>query len=606
MDREEDVFVYNGVDEVPEDVAHVRVDPSVTVIPQSAFYNRRQLEQVELPEGLIRIGSKAFKDCISLDRINIPSTVEEIRDYAFQGCKKLDGIILPSGLRILEERAFNSCKSLKTINIPPGIERIEEGTFFGCNKLIDIAFSEGLEVVGKDAFTICDSLPSVNLPSSLKVIGEMAFEFCSELNSIQIHDNVESIVEAAFNGCKLVSFRMPPLVPKFNLGVMAENNSMVSIELSENVTKVLAGRGEIFMKTNSLRNIALPPECTIVDKDLWGKCKDLKVAFPDTNGEDIDDTISVSLLHRFDDLPIHKICYYQSYNNMALDQLNNSTEIKISQRRSKINPTGKQQDCLGMTPLHILACSTKPTIQMYRILIEKYPETLIMKDKWGDVPLLYAIWCNAPTEVLDLLVESYKKLHPDYEFDWSGMIQTLSKRYARLLIIQKLISTLQNSFPHQECDLQQVVTELASLVVFNNQITDIETFRCLLRASITKRLDSLAVGKWRVELENDIHGIREVIGRREDTQAVYDKLDVYVSIKEYTSVLELALWKAKIDEGRNKRARIDSGVSYRDQCRINCGADIVIRNALSYLLPLPMLEMDDSSECSSDGSSDDW
>jgi len=537
MDREEDVFIYNGVDEVPEDVTHVRVDQSVTFIQQQAFNNRQKMVEVELPEGLIRIENNAFKQCHSLKRINIPSTVEEIGDYSFDRCKKLDGIILPQGLQILGERAFNRCRSLKTINIPPGIESIKRGMFFGCNRLIDITFSEGLQEIGRDAFTICDALPSVTFPSSLKVIGEMAFEFCDHLNNIQIHDNVETIVEGAFNGCKLVSFRMPPLVKKFNVGVMAENNSMVSIELSENVTKVLADDNIRVMKANSLRNIALPPQCTIVDKDLWCKCKDLKVAFPDTNDEDNDDTtITDSLLHRFDDLPIHKICYYQSYNNMALDQLNISTEIKISQRRSKTNPTGKEQDCLGMTPLHILACSTKPTIEMYRILIEKYPETLIMKDKWGDIPLFYAIWCNAPAEVIDLLVESYTKLHPDYEFDWSGMIQTLSKRYARLLIIQKLISTLQNSFPHQECDLQQVVTELASLVVFNNQITDIETFRYLLRASITERLDSLAVGKWRVELENDIHGIREVIGRKEDTRAIYHRLDTYESIKEGTSI----------------------------------------------------------------------
>jgi len=50
------VYIYNGVDEVPEDVTHVRVDPSVTIIPAEAFKNRRQLEVVKFPEGLIRCG----------------------------------------------------------------------------------------------------------------------------------------------------------------------------------------------------------------------------------------------------------------------------------------------------------------------------------------------------------------------------------------------------------------------------------------------------------------------------------------------------------------------------------------------------------------------
>ena len=66
---------------------------------------------------------------------------------------------------------------------------------------------------------------------------------------------------------------------------------------------------------------------------------------------------------------------------------------------------------------------------------------------------------------------------------------------------------------------------------------------------------------------------------------MYDTLATYESIKEGTSVLELALWKAKIDEGRNKRARVEGDDSYKDRCRVNSGADIVIRNVLPYLLP---------------------
>ena len=80
------VYIYNGVDRVPNDVTHVRVDRSVTLFPYEAFYNRRQLEVVELPEGLIRIENKAFYECRNLKRINIPSTVTEIGEKAFDTC----------------------------------------------------------------------------------------------------------------------------------------------------------------------------------------------------------------------------------------------------------------------------------------------------------------------------------------------------------------------------------------------------------------------------------------------------------------------------------------------------------------------------------------
>ena len=48
------VFVYNGVSAVPDDITHVRVLPTVTIIPESAFDNRLYLQKVELPEGVMR------------------------------------------------------------------------------------------------------------------------------------------------------------------------------------------------------------------------------------------------------------------------------------------------------------------------------------------------------------------------------------------------------------------------------------------------------------------------------------------------------------------------------------------------------------------------
>jgi len=542
-----------------------------------------------LPEGLIEIRDYAFDGCRSLKRINIPSTVEEIGEQAFDYCVKLDGITLPEGLQRLGEEAFSSCESLQRINIPSNIERIERGVFLFCSSLSEVVLLEGLEVIGKDAFSGCKSLESVTLPSSLKVVGIEAFEGCPRLNEIYTPDTIESIEDRAFKNCNLTNFLMPSSIGNdVDISIVGRNTSLVSLELSETVEQLLDYHDSTEEQTVlNVRNIAVPPACEI-HIDLLKTGADLGLAFPDRN---IDRMIE-ALQQRFDDLPIHKICYYQSYNsNFTSDQLNNSTEIKISQRRSKINPTGKQQDCLGMTPLHILACSTKPTIEMFRLLIDKYPETLIMEDKWGEIPLMYAIWCNAPTEILDLLVASYKSLYPEYEFDWSGMLLTLAKRNVPLANIQKLITTQQKSFPDQEYDMQQVTTELARFdaikAILYKPYTPIETFIYLLRASITDRLDILGIRRWRIDLENCIKSLpEEGKNKMRETRAVYDRLATYESIKEGTSILELALWKAKIDDNsRNKRARVGEGVSYKEQCRVNCGADIVIRNVLPYLLP---------------------
>jgi hypothetical protein len=69
--------------------------------------------------------------------------------------------------------------------------------------------------------------------------------------------------------------------------------------------------------------------------------------------------IIFALRHRFDGLPIHSIVYYQSYHQGVLQNLIAAMNMRYCQRRTmcKLDPTGNQQDdCLGMTPLHILAC----------------------------------------------------------------------------------------------------------------------------------------------------------------------------------------------------------------------------------------------------------
>lgn len=211
-------------------------------------------------------------------------------------------------------------------------------------------------------------------------------------------------------------------------------------------------------------------------------------------------------------------------------------------------------------------------------------------DKWGDVPLLYALWSNASSEVIELLVKSYKSAHPDYKFDWSGMIHTLVKRHVPKANIEKLVETHQNNFPNQEYNMQGLVMELATYDTSHwdsnsNSCTHQDTFDYLLHVSISKPLDALAISRWRVDVEDSANAFFKGGSQRErETKSLYAKLATYESIKEGTSVLELALWKAKIDESRNKRARIDE-VSYRDRCRVNCRADIIIKNVLPYLLP---------------------
>jgi len=45
-----------------------------------------------------------------------------------------------------------------------------------------------------------------------------------------------------------------------------------------------------------------------------------------------------------------------------------------------VDLTGNEQDCLGMTPLHILACSSVHDLEVYHPIVEKYLANLITED----------------------------------------------------------------------------------------------------------------------------------------------------------------------------------------------------------------------------------
>eukprot|EP00985_Skeletonema_marinoi_P018433 scaffold10302_cov80-Skeletonema_marinoi.AAC.2 len=132
---------------------------------------------------------------------------------------------------------------------------------------------------------------------------------------------------------------------------------------------------------------------------------------------------------------------------------------------------------------------------------------------------------------------------------------------------------------------------------------DLLTTVDLLGGAHNKTIASLHMESWRTEMIEEINRINQVLPNtpaNEKTAAikqwvdsVIDKMDHYKAehhryVKEAVTQLELALWKAKLDEkeenaeGKTKKVKLDSE-SVRKEKRITCGADTVIRNILPYL-----------------------
>jgi hypothetical protein len=83
------VFIYNEDKKyhIPNNVTHVKVDPSVKEIHNYAFDNCHSLVEVEFSEGLEVIGMQAFWHCSNLKYVNkLPSTLKPPMRVPFPTC----------------------------------------------------------------------------------------------------------------------------------------------------------------------------------------------------------------------------------------------------------------------------------------------------------------------------------------------------------------------------------------------------------------------------------------------------------------------------------------------------------------------------------------
>jgi len=111
-------FIYTGNEEVPIDITHVRIHPSLTSIPDRAFLGRTNLQSIQFHQNLQSIGDYTFGDCTSLTKIKIPPGTS-IGQYAFAGCTNLSDVELGEGVDTIGTMAFYRCTNLTNINIPP-------------------------------------------------------------------------------------------------------------------------------------------------------------------------------------------------------------------------------------------------------------------------------------------------------------------------------------------------------------------------------------------------------------------------------------------------------------------------------------------------------
>eukprot|EP00980_Cylindrotheca_fusiformis_P003545 scaffold791_cov115-Cylindrotheca_fusiformis.AAC.3 len=482
---------------------------------ETSAFNQNQEEGLLLfrKGGTLQVDESAFSCCKSLGKL--PEGLRVVELQSFLGCESLTTVRIPSSVIKIGDFAFALCQSLTAVDLPPGLLVIGSHCFCGCDSIETLEIPSTTTTIGESAFGICLGLESIKLPATLEILERYVLSTCRSLKHIEIPETVKTIADRAFYGCRSLSHvRIPPSVNNIGQSAFAECSSLISIELPEGVTfgEDDGTSGFSIFYCSSLVNVALPTtKRTLLA--LPTLAADLDIGAPEilqglmfhsvVSGLD---ELEFNLNHRFDDLPLHKLCYYQSYCStddarakfqslMADDPLAATSEI----------------DDFGMTPLHILSLSQTPNLSL-----------LIAAIKGGD---------------LDQIV-----------WDWD-LFGYASMDYLCL-----------NKMPNSQKMIQS-----------------------LLEATIVKRFDWLGLERWKLDVLQAVDDAlaADWSSRRKEIGVVYFKLANYER-NEILSLLELYLWKLKIDEvGATESAD-------RLCCRINSGASIVVDNVIPFLENLDM------------------
>ncbi len=162
----------------------------------TAYYVSSENQKFMAKDGVLF--SKHGRTLISFPRnkkmktYQIPSGVVKIGSLAFKYCSKIQNIVMPDTVTILKYRAF-ACSSIRKINLSKNLETMEGA-----------AFSE-------------TGITEITIPSKLKEIPNLCFGYCKNLKKVTIQQGVKKIVYDSFVGCpKLRTIIIPPSVTDFD------------------------------------------------------------------------------------------------------------------------------------------------------------------------------------------------------------------------------------------------------------------------------------------------------------------------------------------------------------------------------------------------------
>eukprot|EP00980_Cylindrotheca_fusiformis_P020519 scaffold7572_cov118-Cylindrotheca_fusiformis.AAC.8 len=532
-----------------------------TKLSHSAFRYCQGLLSIELPDGLQVIEEYLFYGCESLTAIRIPTSVINIREGAFGECQTLISLELPEKLRRIGKFAFADCSKLKYLRFasedtlengsltvfPETLREIDDGAFQGCQSLWKVIVCSASTKLGCSVFSGCVGLVSIELPEGLEVIEEYLFCGCESLEAVRIPASVINIGEEAFEQCRSLTSL------EFLNGVLDRTNGSKSMKPSPTWERIKTFFGCGFQRVDSihigdntfggcssLSHVRIPPSVESIGIDAFSDCSSLiSIELPEESSFDMNVSGCCSLVSVAGQMSLNG-----QFSNFARD----SKLGRVVDDKADLERRWKHR--FDNSPLNKLCYyhsyhSPEDALVQFRSLMEENPLAATRQlDEFGMTPLHVLSLSRTPN--LDMMRALIKGGHPDHIVRCRDLFGSTPLDYLCL-----------NRMPNSAEVIRRVLVQMR----FSYSLASEGPWKS---DSMREAVDEALAVDWS--------------SRRSEMGVVYWKL-ANSERKDIVSLMELFLWKLKIDEFGLKKEQIAN----RQNCRTKCGASIVIPHVLSFL-----------------------
>lgn len=244
---------------------------------------------------IIRIGNKAFYDCIGITGITLSSTIQSIGESAFEDCG-ITSINIPLSVEFIGGKAFynNPVTNVSILNPEivlghvvlgstpwysnqPWNSYIYIGTIlyayngvFQANSTVSI--NEGTTSIASWAFPSMGNVVAINIPNSVRVIGDYVFSNASQVASFAIPSNLKWIGSHAFEGCGGFStLTLPTVLETIGDGAFSNCDGLTTLIYNAQNCKT-GNLGMVFHECDNFETLDIGNSVRSIPRGLFYGC----------------------------------------------------------------------------------------------------------------------------------------------------------------------------------------------------------------------------------------------------------------------------------------------------------------------------------------------